>query len=159
MKKLLIVLGGIFAALLLTLGIAAAILVPRGLRLNAAAVAFLDQVVPAIADDWDYRILKKHATAELTEANSDDDLERQCARWQRQLGALVSHQPAQGMINTSATAVNWSGNSRTTGRFQLNAVFENGPAIVQVDLLRSDDQWRISGLEINQPPAAPNEAP
>ena len=62
MKKILIGCGGISILLLLIAVVVAVIVIPRSLRLNEEATAYIQEAVPRIASAWDPQALIDRAS-------------------------------------------------------------------------------------------------
>lgn len=159
------VLGGIFAIIVVVIGVAAAIFIPRGIKLDHEAVAYIRDVVPAIAASADGQALVERATPTLAAAlRSGSELDKLSAAF-RELGTLKHLDDLKGRVST--TTVSGDG-IQTFGIYTAQAEFEEGHASVRILLQRVDGTWRIDGFHVNshvlvQPPSGsplqPTRAP
>jgi hypothetical protein len=146
MKKLLIILGGIFAVILVVIGVAAAIFIPRALKLEREGAAYIQDAVPKIVAHWNSQELVDRATPELLKATkSREKLDRLFVMFQ-QLGSFKQLDTPQGTVTSSA----YSGTGTVTlGNYTAQADFEKGKASLQIQLRRVNDAWKINGFRIN----------
>jgi hypothetical protein len=146
MKKLLIILGGIFLVIIVAVGIAAAIWIPRGLKLDRQAKAYIQDAVPKIVEHWSSQELVDRATPALVSAGgSRKDIDRLFAMFQK-LGNLKQLDTPEGTVGSQ-----WfSGEGTVTlGTYTARADFENGAASIRIQLRRVGDTWKINGFRIN----------
>ena len=138
--------GAISIALLLVAGVVAIIFIPRSLRLNREAAAYIEEAVPRIANDWDPHALIERASPELLAAvKNQDDWERLFSVYRR-LGALQKLETPVGNI----TSGSFSGTGPfTIGQFTAAATFEHGQAQLRIQVRRSGDTWKIDAFQIN----------
>jgi hypothetical protein len=102
MKKVLIGCGGISIVLLLVAGVIALIFIPRSLRLDKEATAYIEAAVPQIASAWDPQALIDRASPDLIAAvKSRDDLERVFVAYRR-LGSLQKLEKPTGNVTSGA---------------------------------------------------------
>ncbi len=146
MKKLLTILGGIFAVIIVILVTVAVIFIPRALKLDREATAYIQDIVPKIVTGWNSQALIDRATPELLSAtNSGEDIGRLFVMFQ-QLGFLRHLDTPKGQVVSSA----FSGTGTVTlGNYTARADFEKGPATIQIQLRRVNDTWKINGFRIN----------
>lgn len=146
MKKILMILGGIFAVIVLVLGVVAAIFIPRALKLDREATAYIQDAVPKIVAHWDSQELVDRATPELlSSAKSRTEIDRLFVMFQR-LGALKQLDKSKGGITSSAFT---GAGTVTLGNYTAKAKFEKGDANVQIQLRRVNNAWKINGFRIN----------
>ncbi len=121
MKKLFTVLGVIFAVVLAIIAIAAAIFIPRALKLNREATAYIQDAVPKIVGHWNSQELVDRATPELLAAGeSRDKLDKLFVMFQR-LGSFKHLDQPRGMVVSSA----YTGTGTVTlGNYKAQAEFE-----------------------------------
>jgi hypothetical protein len=146
MKKLLMILGVIFAALILLLGVSAAIFIPRTLKLDKEATEYIKGNVPKITDGWNSKNLIDRATPELlSEVKSQEEWDRLFAAFQ-QLGSLRHLDQPKGSVFSGAFTKQ---GSYTIGNYTVQADFEKGSADISIQLLRVGTEWKINGFHIN----------
>lgn len=155
MKKLLTVLGGIFAGIILLLLIAAIIFIPHALVLDKDATRYIAENTPAVVNGWNPQNLIDRASPELlSSVKSREEWDRLFAFF-RQLGSLKHLDPAKGAVYSGA----YSGQGTyTIGNYTVQAVFEKGSAVISVQLLRAGATWKINGFHINSDAFLPPKA-
>ena len=143
MKKLFTILGVIFAVVIGIIVIAAAIFIPRTLKLDREATAYIQDAVPKIVTNWSSQELVDRATPELMDAvKSRDELDRLFVMF-RQLGSFKHLDKPEGTVVSSA----FTGTGTTTVvNYSAHAVFEKGPATIKFELRRVNDTWQINGF-------------
>jgi hypothetical protein len=144
MKKLFTILGIIFATIIVIIIIAAAIFIPRTLKLDHEATVYIQNAVPKIVTNWNSQELVDRATSELLDAKSRDKIDSAFVIFKR-LGSLKHLDTAQGLVTTGT----YTGTGvATIGNYNAQAEFENGEATIEIHLRRVDDTWKISGFYI-----------
>jgi len=144
MKKLFTILGVIFVAILVIMGIAAAIFIPHALKLDREATAYIQDAVPKIVTNWNSQELVDRATPELlADAGSRDNIDRLFKMFE-QLGSFKHLGKPEGTVTSSAH----TGSTVTLGNYKVQAQFENGAATIGIQLRRVGDSWKINGFRI-----------
>jgi len=145
MKKILVILGTIFAIILVIIGIAAAIFIPRALKLDHEAMAYIKEAVPKIVTGWKSQELVDRATPELLDAAGSRDKVDRMFGWFQQLGSFKHLDEPEGMVTTSS----YTGTGTVTlGNYKARAEFEKGPARIEIQLRRVGDTWKINGFKV-----------
>jgi len=154
MKKFLSILGGIFAVIVVIVIIVAAIFIPRALKLDREATAYIQDAVPKIVEHWNAQELIDLASPKLMSAvKSRGEIDRFFVMF-RQLGALKHLDTPKGGV-TSGT---FSGSGLVTlGNYSAQADFEHGSATIQIQLRRVGDSWKIDGFHINSDAFLPHQ--
>ena len=145
MKKVLIVLGSVFLALIVLAGIGIAIVAWKGTELDKESKAFVDAAVPAIVSSWSKEQLMNRASAELKQTTKPADMDR-LFRWFSTLGRLQKYEGAQGQVLISVTPQN---GKIVSGRYVAKAVFDAGEASIEIAVLKDGNQWQILRFEVN----------
>jgi len=145
MKKLFTILGVIFAVIIVVFIIAAAIFIPRTLKLDHEATAYIQDAVPKIVTNWNSQELVDRATPELMAATkSRDQVDRLFVMF-RQLGSFKHLDKPEGTVVSSA----YTGTGTVTvGNYKAQAEFEKGEARIEIQLRRMGDTWKINGFHI-----------
>jgi hypothetical protein len=146
MKKLLIVLGGVFATIIIIIAILAIVLIPHWLRLNKDAKTYLTNNVPIIVDNWNPQNLFDRATPELIAAAKSQEVDKLYEMF-RQLGSLI-HLDTPELGNIGSQAFSKQG-TYTYGNYTIHADFEKGPATISIQLLHMGTGWKINDFRIN----------
>src|SRR5438132_13524715 len=126
MKKFLLVLGGLFAAILLIAGIAAAILIPQALRLDRDATTYIQTNVPKIVENWNVQELFNRATPQLISTiTTHGGAERLFSMFSR-LGSFQHLDQPKGFVGFNAFT---GADAAILANYTAAARFENGNAI------------------------------
>jgi hypothetical protein len=155
MKKLFTILGVVFAVIIAIIIIAAAIFIPRTLKLDHEATAYIQDAVPKIVTNWNSQELIDRATPELmAAAKSRDEIDRLFAMFRR-LGSFKHIDKPEGKVVSSAFV---GRGTATVGSYSVRAKFEKGPATIQIQLQRANGTWKINGFRINSDVFLPAKA-
>jgi hypothetical protein len=144
LKKLLMILGAIFAILVVIVGIALAYFAYTGGALDKESKAYADSAIPAITANWDMAELQNRLSPEFKTTLKSGDLEKLYAQFRR-LGPLRKYNGVRGDATIGVTP----NGKMVTARYIGSAEFETGPAEVLLALIRHGDQWQILGFRIN----------
>jgi hypothetical protein len=145
MKKLFTILGVIFTVIIAIIVIAAVIFIPRTLKLDREATAYIQDAVPKIVTNWDSQELVDRATPELIDAaKSRDEIDRLFVMF-HQLGSFKHLDKPEGTVVSSAFT---DTGTVTVGNYSAQAEFEKGPATIKIQLRRVNDTWQINGFRI-----------
>ena len=147
MKKLLILLGAIFAFILLLVGM----VVVRGTIADRESQAYADAAVISIVSSWNEQALLDRASPEFMRQSGRDQIDALFARL-RPLGRLTRYAGSSGASFTSYNV--GAGGSATTAVYLANAYFEHGTAQIKITLIKHNGAWRILGFFVqgNGPP-------
>src|SRR5262245_15800289 len=96
MKKLLIILGGIFAIILILFLVVFGYASIVGPRLDRESKAWVDDLVPKIVTRWDANILAENSSAELLKVSSKEEFLRTFAILSDELGTMEKYKGSQG---------------------------------------------------------------
>ena len=155
MKKLFAILGVIFAVIIVIIVIAAAIFIPRTLKLDREATAYIQDAVPKIVTNWNSQELVDRATPELIAAGkSHDEMDRLFVMF-RQLGSFKHLDKPEGTVVSSAFT---GSGTVTVGNYTAHGEFEKGTATIKIQLRRVDNTWKINGFRINSDAFLPPKA-
>jgi hypothetical protein len=123
MKKLFIVLGVIFAVVIVVIGIALAIFIPRTIRLDREARAYIQESVSNIVVHWNSQEFVDRATPKLLEeGKSRDKIDKIFVQFKK-LGSFKGLGTLHGSVGTSA----FTGDGVVTlGNYTADADFERG---------------------------------
>ncbi|HEY6873033.1 MAG TPA: hypothetical protein VI298_09950 [Geobacteraceae bacterium] len=145
MKKTLMILGGIFLAILVAGVVGFVFIATKGSALDKDSKQYVDTAVPAIVSQWNKQELINRAGPELMKTVKDNDFEKLFTMF-RKLGAFKKYTGSEGQANISVTSKH---GKVTTAAYVAKADFENGPAEIQVTLIKHADKWQILGFRIN----------
>lgn len=144
MKKVIMILGYIFLALIVGLLIGFGTLTVIGKRLDKESKAFVDAAIPAIVATWDVREIKKRASPEFNADVDYDGLEQDFGVLQ-QLGNLVMY---KGSTGDAHITLSLQYGYEITADYTANADFETGATSMQMSLIKHGGQWQILDFKI-----------
>ncbi len=145
MGKALKIIGAVGLVIVVIIGIAAAILIPRSIRLNKEATAFASDTFPLLVRDWDSQMLVDRATDELANAGPRDQLDN-LYDFLRPIGELQSTDPPQCSI---FSRVSVAASRATVANCSFKATFSKDTADVYLQLRQEADTWKINAFRIN----------
>ena len=145
MKKVLMILGGVFVMLAVFAVLGIAILAVKGNALDKESNQYADAAVRAIVSQWDITEIQNRASPEFKAAVKDDDLER-LVKMFRRLGKLKTYNGAKGQATMSVTTQN---GKVISAEYVASADFHTGPAEIRLSLIKHGDQWQLAGIRIN----------
>jgi hypothetical protein len=151
MKKILIVLGSIFLAVIVLVAVGIGFIAIRGTALDKESKSYADAAIPAIVTTWSQKELLDRASPEFKKAATIDQLDRMF-RWFATLGKLQKCEPAEGHALMSATTQE---GKRTSAQYTSKATFQKGEATIKLGLIKHGDQWQILGFYVDSPALAP----
>ena len=149
MKKLLIILGIIFLAAILFLGIAIGVAAVKGSALDKESKAYVDGNLPLIISAWDEQELLSRASPEFTQNIKKADLDRLFIGLSHKLGKMQSYEGSVGQSYVDYSVLSSHEGKVITAVYAAKATFANGPASIQVTLIKHGGKWQIKILEIS----------
>ena len=147
MKKVLIILGILFV---LGIAIVAGIMgfvAYNGTKLDASSKEYVDQVIPPIISTWSDTELLDRASPELKAIATKDQIVPLFKKLS-ELGKLKEYQGSKGDSLMSYTTQN---GKRITAKYVANALFENGTADINIQLIQHGGNWQILSFHVNSP--------
>ncbi len=146
MKKALMILGGIFAFLIIAGVIFFLVLALKGIALENEGKAYVDEVTPIILANLNKETLFQYASDELKNSASEEDFDK-IFNWFAKLGQFKEYKgSSDGNINISVMT---GTGKQITGTYQAEAEFENGPAIITITTIKKGDNWQVAGFHID----------
>lgn len=144
MKKIIMLLGYVFLAVIVLVVAGAASVAIIGKRLDKESKIYVDAALPAIITEWDISELQKRASPEYDASVDYDDLEDYFESL-RQLGKLEEYQGSTGDSNIT---ISLSG-CEITADYTATADFEKGSVELQVSLIKRNGSWQILYFQVN----------
>ena len=144
MKKIIMLLGYVFLAVIVLVVAGAASVAIIGKRLDKESKIYVDAALPAIITEWDISELQKRASPEYDASVDYDDLEDYFESL-RQLGKLEEYQGSTGDSNIT---ISLSG-CEITADYTATADFEKGSVELQVSLIKRNGSWQILDFQVN----------
>jgi hypothetical protein len=145
MKKLLIILGIVFLAIIILVAAGIGIAAVKGSALDKQSKAYVDSTVPVIVSGWDEQALLSRTSPEFKQATDKDELDKLYTMFRR-LGGLREYQGSEGQSYMSLTTQN---GQRTTAVYTAKASFDAGSAVIKTTLIKHGDQWQIAGFHVD----------
>ena len=144
MKKIIMLLGYVFLAVIVLVVAGAASVAIIGKRLDKESKIYVDAALPAIITEWDISELQKRASPEYDASVDYDDLEDYFESL-RQLGKLEEYQGSTGDSNIT---ISLSG-CEITADYTATADFEKGSVELQVSFIKRNGSWQILYFQVN----------
>jgi len=145
MKKTLMILGSIFAVLIIASVIGFSVLAVKGKALDKESKTYVDQVTPLLLENLSKDNLFKYASDELKNSSSPEEFVK-LFNFFSKLGRFRKYIESKGQANISVTT---DKGKQITGYYEAQADFENGPATIKITTIKKGDQWQVIGFHIN----------
>jgi hypothetical protein len=117
-----------------------------GSGLDRDTKAYVDEVVPIIAASWNSKELVNRASPELLRVASKERIETLFDVFSKRLGPLKEYRGSRGEAKILLTLQQ---GKVITGAYVADAVFEKGPATIQIRTIWRDDRWQILSFHVN----------
>lgn len=145
MKKTLMILGAIFALVIVVGVIGFVFLSIKGTSLDKESKAYVDEVSPIILANLNRETLFQYASEDLKNSASTEEFDK-IFSWLSKLGQFQKYNGSQGQANISVTA---KSGKKITGYYEAQAEFESGPAKIRITAIKEGNDWKILGFYIN----------
>jgi hypothetical protein len=145
MKKLLILLGAAFLILIILAVVGIGTAVIKASSLDKQSKAYVDSTIPIIVSNWDEQELLNRASPEFSQATGKDDLDKLFVMF-RKLGHFRTYLGSEGQSYISFTSQN---GKSITALYTVKAIFDAGPATINVNLVKHGDRWQILGFRVD----------
>jgi hypothetical protein len=149
-NKVLVVLGWVFAVLIVLACAGFGYAIYTGRQLDESSRRYVDGALPAILQTWSSDELIKRAAPELRQTATDAQMTAVFAKLS-ELGTLITYGGASGESNVKMQL--GIGTTRSeklaTAHYVAHPEFEKGPAEVTVDLIQDGSDWKIRGFNVN----------
>lgn len=109
-------------------------------QLDQQSKQYVDEAVPAIVTAWRSEELFNRSSSEFVQVTPINKLDSFFEILSVKLGALQSYQGSQGEAKISAI---FPQGVTVTANYTAKAVFENGSAIIKVQLIQRNNNWQI----------------
>jgi len=154
MKRILVVLGGIFAFILLVGIIGFLVLNFFGRRLDKESKAYVDEVIPIIATSWNSKDLLDRASPELIQVAPTEKIESLFHAFSEKLGPLREYKGSRGDAKLGFTP---QMGKITTADYVAEAIFEKAPAKINVRTILHNGTWQILQFYVNSEALLPGK--
>ncbi len=143
-KKIVLMLGYLFLALIVAAAAGFLFLVFEGKRLDKESKVFADATVLAIAKDWDANELRKRASAEFENAVDYDEIQE----YFDSLGSLGKFISSQGAVGESTITLSAHYGYEITADYTCILQFQAGSAEVQIVLIKLEGRWQVLDFKV-----------
>jgi len=144
-KKVFIVLGVIFSVLIFLIAGIGAFTWYKSSKYEDTAVPYIKAVIPELSK-WDTEITKSYMAPEVQKEITDDDFNK-VIKYLSKLGSLASfEEPNFTNIYTGATL---ESGKTTLVTYTIDAVYENGDAVITITLLDLGNSFNVYKFYIN----------
>jgi len=145
LKKVLVIFGGLCAAVFLLLIILISIFAYAGRGLDKESKTYADAAIVAVTSQWNEKDLTDRASPQFMAAVKDPaDLDRVLGTW-RLLGPLKKYDGSKGGAHLD---FNWPRGKTITAVYVARAEFEHGIAMINISLIKFNGTWEILGFHI-----------
>ena len=148
LKKILMIFGAVFAALIMVAIAGVAVFAYLGTGLDRESKTYVDLAVPAIAGNWEAGELDSRKSAELRAIIKPGEVEKFFSVLQTRLGRLKQYKGARG---GSFVGYDLKKGKVVTARYVAQADFEQGRAEILLSLVKRDGDWQITEFRVNSP--------
>ena len=146
-----LILGVIFAVLIIAGVITFSVLAVKAIALDKESKAYVDEVTPKILANLTKETLFQYASSELKNSASPEDFDK-LFNWFDKLGQFKEYKGSNGQAVISFTTER---GKQTTGVYQAQVEFESGPATVKITTIKKGESWEIMGFHLNSMSLAP----
>jgi hypothetical protein len=122
----------------------------NGNKLDTSSRQYVDKIVPAILSEWSPRELIRHASAELKEPATAEEIDQVFLKLS-ELGALKRCEKAAGNSRISFTTQD---GRVVTADYTASAAFTKGTALIKIRLIEHDGRWEIITFQVDSPVSA-----
>ncbi len=143
MKKIIMLLGYVFLAVIVLVVAGAASVAIMGKRLDKESKIYVDAALPAIITEWDISELQERAGPEFDASVDYDELEDYFESL-RQLGKLEEYQGSTGDSNITISLSGYE----ITADYTATEDFEKGSVELQVSLIKHGNSWQILDFQV-----------
>jgi hypothetical protein len=124
----------------------------HGGKLNQESKAYADAAIPAIFASWNEKELLDRESPELKQSLTQQQLDEIFQRCSS-LGHLQKSDPAQGQSMMSAMT------HTIKAQYTAKATFDKGEAVIDLTLIKHENQWQIAGFFVKSPALQQQQQP
>ena len=114
-------------------------------KYEKTAVPYINEAMPALST-WDPQEFRNYLHPAVSEGIADEEFEKM-ARWFSRLGSLVKFEEPQFQSVSKSATTELGGH--TIIHYQLSAEYENGTALIAIQLIEKDDQLSLYSFKLN----------
>lgn len=145
MKKFFVVLGVIFACLIVLGIIFISIAAYTGSKLDAESKAYVDRMVPQIVASWDSKELLNNASPELLKVAPADKIESMFKMLSGKLGGYKEYKGSKGdsLVNITPQG------KVITAAYITQVSFDKADATVRIRVIKHGENWQVLEFYVN----------
>ena len=145
MKKVLMVFGGIFLVIVLAFAGMGLFAWYKSSQYDDTAVPYIKATIPEIST-WNTELIKGYMAPQVLDETTDENFEK-IINYLSKLGALITlGEPSFTRIHTGA---NIESGKQTIVTYTIDAVYENGDAVITMSLLDRGNSFQVYKFHIN----------
>lgn len=139
MKKFFVVLGVIFAALIMLGTVFISIAHHAGQKLDTESKAYVDRIVPLIVTSWNSRELLNNASPEFLKVAPADKIDSMFKMFAEKLGRYKEYKGSQGDSLQDITPQG----KVITAAYITQVDFEKADAAVKIRVIKHGENWQV----------------
>jgi hypothetical protein len=124
----------------------------QGRGMDRQSKAYADAAIVAVTSDWDLTQLEDRASPALMKILVNQNFGQKLFTAFMRLGKLTKYDGSKGQ---SSTTIGIGEPSSTTAAYTAHAEFANGQADIDINLVKTGDQWLIYGFHVDSPVLLP----
>ena len=139
MKKFFVVLGVVFASLIVLGIIFISIAVHTRSKLDTESKVYVDHVVPLIVASWDSKELLNHASPELLKVAPADKIDSMFKMLAEKLGKYKEFKDSKG-----GSFLNFTPQGKIiTAAYITHVAFDRADATVRIRVIKHSENWQV----------------
>lgn len=161
MKPLGIILGSLFLVIALVVATVNVVTWYKSTQYEDTAVPYIKTAIPVLSK-WDAESIKEFMAPKVLEQTTDENFSK-IIKYFSNLGSLNSFEEPE--FSDVYTGTNPEEGTQTIVNYTVDAVYENGDAVITISLLKSGNSFKIYKFHISsralvgQPVGSPSTAP
>lgn len=116
-----------------------------GTRMDESSEVYADEIIQAVANDWDDEKLWSEASTEFKDASTRQEIRELLKYFDENLGKLEVFHGARGESGVFLRPFYLD----ISAGYTAYAEFEKGDAEIELTLTRKDDKWQVYGFLVN----------
>jgi len=147
LKKALWIIGGLCAAIILSLIILVSVVAYTGRGLDQESKSYADAAIATIASQWNEKDLVDRASPQFMATVKDPSNLDLMMGVLRSLGPMRKYDGSKGEARID---LNFPRGETITAFYLAQAEFDKGPADIRISLIKLDGTWKILGFNVTQ---------
>ncbi|NQU16809.1 MAG: hypothetical protein HQ564_01980 [Candidatus Saganbacteria bacterium] len=113
--------------------------------LNQESKNYVDKTIKEMITSWNPEILIKQASPQLLKDISPHKIRVSFNAFKKRYGSLQKYEGSSGQVGVNIKKER----KIFTAIYSINARFKRASAVIQVQLIRNNDQWQILAFQVN----------